>query len=276
MHTDWLDFQIVVRLFNNGYLEFANQQANILNRVADILDNKFSDLFPTQMLREVGDDIYLLALDKVFGYAEIIKAKFKHIVETLALEMYMNKNVYPWIIDLNRYNTHLRMLQVLDPEKYEEKSRFYYKKIKKKTNIDYETFVSKTSKMLGFVDNFESINKFVYSFIEACLVSNPEYIAHIKMLYDESQALSHANGYMIGANNGAFGEYSLVLYFIDLAQKVILNLIIAHIKLLPYLYPNLNIDNPLKEIMSLSKDYEEKMKSKHILDKISEKYKIKI
>lgn len=70
--------------------------------------------------------------------------------------------------------------------------------------ISYDDFLEVFAKPMGFLPKTTSLNQFVYDFIDCFIPTNIKSRLSVKLLYDESQCLSHANGYMLLANTGAF------------------------------------------------------------------------
>ena len=83
-------------------------------------------------------------------------------------------------------------------------------------NITREEFESRFKSIVKAIDPKLSINNLVHSFIND--VCDMEYDqdadlrkATFNMLYDESQMLSHGNGYSLEANQGAFADVNITL-----------------------------------------------------------------
>ena len=83
-------------------------------------------------------------------------------------------------------------------------------------DINREEFESRFKSIVKAIDPKLSINSLVHSFIND--VCDMEYDqdaefrkASFNMLYDESQMLSHGNGYSLEANQGAFADVNITL-----------------------------------------------------------------
>ena len=222
---------IATNEFNNIYLNCATTQKKALYKIADLTFSKVGENTQGYFFIELGKAIESIAIDKTFGFSEIVKCKFKFIIELLSLQYYISKIINTedteYKAKLLTKHTRIKLMEIykIDNEtEWLDAYKLY------KTNVEecsYEEFKIVFSKSLGFIEDTISINKLVYTFIEDILSNDAVMCSHMKMVYDESQALSHANGYMIISNSGAFMEQSSVIPFVDRCTDFILNRFVA-------------------------------------------------
>ena len=80
-----------------------------------------------------------------------------------------------------------------------------------------EELKEKFSKYLPEFLEIGSINKFVYSMIDKIYPNDDQHQASsLKLLYMESQLLSHGNGYMLSSNYGSFMDRFSAINAIDI------------------------------------------------------------
>lgn len=112
-------------------------------------------------------------------------------------------------------HTRIKINKVLGKDESKE-MQFTYEKYKKgDPSISYEDFQKRFNSSLGFIFERTSINKLVHTSIEDYFKEKPENGLILKMLYDESQLLSHGNGYMLQSNTSAFVDSSSAIEFVD-------------------------------------------------------------
>ena len=212
---------------NNAYLNMATEQKKILYGLAKMIEDKYGNNMQSETYSELGNSIESIAIDKTFGFNEIVKSKFKMVIEMIALEYYIASiphdidNIY--LTQLISKHTRIKLMEIYGIDTTEKWKDAYNCYLKSGDNISFEDFKIKFSSMLGFIPESTSISKLVYTFIDK-ITEDETFRAHRRMLYDEAQNLSHANGYMIIANSGAFMEYSTVTTFLDSSIEYLLNL----------------------------------------------------
>ena len=219
---------------NHAYLNMASSQKNILNKLAAMIEKTHGLNTQSCLFRELGKCIESMAVDKTFGFSEIVKCKFKMVMEMIALNYYLatlphfEEDIY--LVELLTKHTRIKLMEIEGMDCRDALKDAYECYLNSKEEISYDDFIIKFEKSLGFIPNDTSITKLVYRFIEK-MSDDESRIAHMEMVYDEAQAMSHANGYMISSNSGAFMEYSSVIPFVDMSISFIINLYYSHYKL---------------------------------------------
>ena len=204
---------------DNTYINHASAQKQALFDLANIIEKKFGRNTQSELFRELGRSIVSISLDKTLGFSAIVKAKFKMVIEMISLNYYIAK--LPHTVEsrhldkLLTKHTRIKLNEIWNINSDETLKEAYECYLKVDANISFEGFKEKFSKSLGFIPETISISKLVYNFIDDITKNDEVMKEHRKMLYDEAQNLSHANGYMISANYGAFMEYSTVITFVD-------------------------------------------------------------
>lgn len=226
---------IVTNEFNNFYLNCATKQKEILFKYAQLIEEKMGENSQSYIFQELGLGIDNIALDKTFGFSEVVKCKFKPLVELAAMNHYIAKLPHyedkRYLAEIMTKHTRYRILNAYGEntdDVLKDAYNLWYDKIEK---IDFDTFKRKFDNILGFIPDGRSINKLVYDLIDDVIVDDKVFNAHMKMVYDESQMLSHANGYMISSNTGAFMEYSSVIPFLDMIISFEMNYYISYVKI---------------------------------------------
>lgn len=165
------------------------------------------------------DEMSSIMIEFSFGFSEVLKSKLKTVFEIFAFVCYIldclaNKErrfVLPMIEIYN--NMHIQ-------------KEFYgkdYKKMIEEFNIKNNTNMLSPEKMAKNVDqslpeflDYNSIKDFVFDMIEDLLADKKDNKSVAKMLYLESQLLSHGNGYMLPSNFGCFSDADGAFAMIDL------------------------------------------------------------
>ena len=204
---------------NKDYSELvlAQEQAccDIANMVYDAYGNNQVSLF----FRELGYCISSMATDRTFDFPEIVKCKFKMSIEMAATFYYVSLLNHTeedqYLGELISKHTRIKIYEILGEDTKELWDDAYKCYLKSGNNISLDDFKKHFSDQMGFVPEKINITNFVYKLIDAVCGEDKTFAAHMRMVYDESQLLSHANGYMITANTGAFMEYSSVIVFMD-------------------------------------------------------------
>lgn len=220
---------------NNLYLNMATAQKKTLFKLADMIEEKHNENTQSILFRELGKAVESMAIDKTFGFNEIVKCKFKIVIEMLALNYYISTLPHnledQFLEELVTKHTRLKLMEIYGIDQKEKLEDAYKCYMNYDKNISFEEFKKKFFKSLGFVPGDISITKFVFNFIDALTKDNQDFGNHMKMVYDESQFLSHANGYMISSNSGAFMDYSSVIIFTDVCIEYIIELYYNRYKL---------------------------------------------
>jgi len=219
---------------NSQYLDYATKEKDSLYNIAEIIEKKFKENSMSYILKELGNSIEEMAIDKTFGFSEIVKCKFKPVMEILATYNYIRKLPHTvetkYLEELFTISTRINLMEIYEDNSIEQINKAFelYKNVK--SNISYEDFSKNYKYTLGFIPYKQSFNQFVRTLIDDFVKKDDTLNAHMKMVYDESQFLSHANGYMISSNTGAFMEYSSVIVFVDYLTLALLDYYIKWVK----------------------------------------------
>lgn len=255
---------------NNAYMNYASTQKQALFALADMIEKKYNHNTQSEVFRELGKSIVSISLDKTFGFSEIVKSKFKMIIEMIALNYYIAKiphiEGFEYLAQLFSKHTRIKVMEICNINTEESFKDAYECYLKSGDQISFDAFKEKFSSSLGFIPEPSSISKLVYQFIDDITANDEVMRAHRKMLYDEAQNLSHANGYMISANSGAFMEYSTVTTFVDISVDFLINLYYSIYKLYNDTEGNNKENKYVYDIRKYQKQYHRAAVSKDKLD----------
>jgi len=220
---------------NISYLDYAAKEKEELYKAAKDIEKEFGENTDSYLFKELGNSIEEIAYDKTFGSSEIVKCKVKPIIEMSAFGHYIDKIEFSTsnsqiLAKLVTKQTRIRLMDIegVDSKDEADKAFELYKKIK--PEISRDEYDDSFKYGLGFIPEKPSINKFVEDYIDSIIPKSDIFNQHMKMVYDESQFLSHAEGYMISCNTGAFMEYSPVMVFIDICAESMLDSYIDMLK----------------------------------------------
>ena len=254
---------------NREYISLASAEKKSLFKISEIIEKEFGKNTQSCILKELGEAIENMAVDKSFGFSEIVKCKAKPVFEMIAMWNYIAN--LPHILDkkhLKELITKHTRIKLMDAHNIDSSSEIK-EAFKKFENIDgslsFEDFVESFKTLLGFMPKKTSINQFTYSMIDE-LITETTMKAHIKMVYDESQFLSHANGYMLQSNTGSFMEYSSAIVSTDLLTHMLLNKYILHTKLYDSIEGNGKYKKFISEIESEIEKFTEFYSKKNRID----------
>lgn len=255
---------------SNYYLRMATSQKEALFRFAEKIEEQYDFNSQSELFRELGKAIESIALDKTFGFNEIVKSKFKMVIEMLAFNYYIANLPHDlenkYFAELVTKHTRIQLMEINGMDIKEKLDDAYKCYMNYDQNISFDDFKNKFSKSLGFIVQEISINKMVYNFIDTLTGSDAIFNNYMKMIYDESQFLSHANGYMISSNTGAFMDYSSVIIFIDLAVEYIMKLYVNITKLYNETEGEHKLNKFLYDINKSLKDFKKYAKLKNEVD----------
>lgn len=257
-------------LFNNQIMVIEGViNAFIEQDGISYVSNMFTDI--RLLLEELKTDITL-------GYSEQIKMKFKVFLEMFACFdlIYFKKKEHLYKM-LNFHSEHkLRINAEEDNDEYLLKAYEYFKN-NYKTNLNLDTFTKTFNKTLGFLITYDNkiptINDLVFDFIDKTTSDLPAVEGMdvgdtIKLLYKESQMLSHANGYLYFSNYGAWADDVPPIVFIDIAINNFLNLTLMWFEFGEKVLDEYQYVNFTAKLRPLIKLYDETMKIKHEFFKI--------
>lgn len=216
--------QITNNPLNIKYLSYVTNQCNALNHLANNLRKRLNDNTQSYILEELANYIQSMAIDKIYGYSELVKCKIKPVLETLALCHYIENRIHTeensYLDKLITKHTRIRLMEVHGMDSSNELLSAYELYKKECHDISYEDFKKVFKTSLGFIFEKTSINKLVYSSIDDFYKLDSINGESLKLFYDESEYLSHGNGYMLQSNTGAFMDSSAA---IELTDRTIVN-----------------------------------------------------
>ena len=164
------------------------------------------------MLDKIIELLRSISIDRAFGFSEMIKSKFKAFSELCATYYYLlihareGKLVeYSLLID---YYTKYQIYKNV-----EINNRIISVYSKMIAPISLVDFKEKLSKELPVFLGYNSIREFVFQLFDKTLEKNSSLA---KILYEESQAFSHGNGYLLSSTDGAFNDYKSVIQIEDI------------------------------------------------------------
>ena len=184
-------------------------------------DSKLDDdmvCLPEVFFGRIYDELESIIYDRAFGFSEVIKSKIKPIFEFFAVFYYALtvENNYD-ILNLMQAYTMINYLKVMNEDIEDEIKKIYplYKRVFN-NEILYEDFVKIiTNKSMPEFLGFDDINSFVFKMIDELVIDLLWQKDMFKMLYEESQTLSHGNGYMLSSNYGTFMDVDAACGAID-------------------------------------------------------------
>ncbi len=225
---------------NAKYMGHVLVQCDCLEKIGKLILKYFPKDTNSLYYLEYKSIVYDMALDKTFGYNECVKSLVKPFLELAVMHDYLimttikPKDEYKrkLLYDYSHINYN-RLFDYPMDEAYEEGYKLYCENIK---NVSKEEFDKEFIIGLGFLNPKTSITKFVNTFVDKLFnesISDFELQrATMKINYDESQALSYANGYMISANSGSFGDFLPVITETDFVIQHLTEKYITKVELL--------------------------------------------
>jgi hypothetical protein len=220
---------------NKRLLAAFETQSRILGSVIDVFDRDFSiDNFVSNVLTNIRPLLLDIGTDLIFGLSEQAKIKWKLVIEIVTAfdAVYFDYERAPAILRLMRIHEGFKKLENLGESTenigalaYQEYINLY------SPNIDSQKFVREFRKPLGYLidenGNVPSITRMVEGEINELyknemMADGTPLSVMLRVLYDESQLLSHATGYMYNANAGAFSDSILVCQSVDYLIMTIL------------------------------------------------------
>ncbi len=225
---------------NVEYMRYVLVQCDCLEKIGKLILEYFPKDTNSLYYLEYKSIVYDMALDKTFGYNECVKSLVKPFLELAVMHDYLiMSTIKPedeykqTLLSAYSHINYNKFFNYPMDESYDVGYKLYCEKIK---NVTKEEFDKEFVIGLGFLNPKISINKFVMSFADKLFNEKvPGYElqrATMKINYDESQALSHANGYMISANSGSFGDFLPVITETDFVIEYLTKKYITKAKLL--------------------------------------------
>ena len=231
------------------YLGYQEQQSISLIKIIDEFEKKFTT---SNMVSDILDTyLYLhrdITIDFLIGLPEQVKMKFKMIIEMFAVYHYFNIKQFEMHYSVDEdikmvlYSNHAviktKQNSSLD---FQKEIKITYDKFLLWSNkaISFNDFCKKYLLIFGFLidknGDVPNITETVDTYLEDVFQdsTNPQGIKNIslcQLYYAESQMLSHANGYMINANTGAWNDdinvlnlvENMLFYMLDSLQRIFL------------------------------------------------------
>ena len=211
-------------------LDFLRKICNQIHKNLKLPDDKVC--LPEIFFSRLFDELESILLDRAFGLSEVIKCKIKPIFEFFAVFYYtLSLDESSEKLILMEAYTSINFLKILNKDVSDLIKQVYpiYKNaINKDIEFDkFEALILKKSmpEFLGIKD----INTFVFNMIDGLIINVLWQRDTFRMLYEESQALSHGNGYVLASNDGAFMDSKaacdaidvLILSLIDMYNKIV-------------------------------------------------------
>lgn len=209
-------------LFSNKDAERFNDlikaECTQLEQIQADFQKNFGNNYVTDTFHMLSMQIQEVMVDKVFGFSEQVKSKWKVIVETLAsfYEVYLNSEDVEKLYRLLDCHSDLALTRIAEDRTAEEqilrKAFEYYKDIYP-NGVEFEPFCSKfylttgfTIDEMGCIKNLTQLVNQLAELFEDTEQGQFAMSDFIKLNYVESQMISHANGYLWFANSGAWGD----------------------------------------------------------------------
>lgn len=248
------EYDYMFDIYAKGDIFFREYIKNII-KIYDY-KNLFIENDLTDYLLELIPSIFNIQIDYFFGMTEIIKSKFKSIIELVSIiDEINNKGID---VDLLKKYNEYQLLYAMGYDVDEEA-----KEIKKIAKVDtvsfkkifgkwYSDIVEKYLDRSNIIDKiYNLLSKNIPDFFDEKKLANMEIIKekekivdYFKMSYYEAEILSHGNGYLIYTNKSSFEDVLYIMLFLFIEVNDIID----------KLFPNEINDKELEEaIMSLKK-----------------------
>ena len=220
--------------------DIQKKQWEITMNIADFFAKKLKeDNYVSCFFREVSMVIHDINTDSQLGYCENTKLKFKAIAEMFACfdKTYFKKDPNQGqaaylLMDAHEVFKDYEMLDIEAPADILERAFIRYKDVYPNSQITIEAFTNSFKKSTGFLIDEEgkciTLCKLVFDYIQDLFseIKDTEqgsnFIELYKLLYFESQNMSHGCGYLYFANQGAWSEDINVIVFLDGSLRYIL------------------------------------------------------
>lgn len=214
------DENYILSIMNSGENKELSKNSTILkSTLIDLgkkLEGEFNNNLQSSFYFTIANLLEECYVDIVFGFKEVVAAKFKPLLEMISV---MYQSLMEIGTEFHRVfvvHTKYKMLKVLNNEfnvedEYKEFDQIFG---------SVEDFIDYLNSDIG-INGFTSINQLVFNCVDK-LVIDKKLNSMIKMIYDESQSLSHGNCYMLQCNFGVWdNSYISIDYFLLLLQKCI-------------------------------------------------------
>lgn len=261
--------------YNNGitknkHIINSESQIQILESISSTIkqySNKNEYDIHIVFLDKIISILRSVAIDRAFGFSEIIKAKFKVYSELCSTYYFLlSKNKGNEFEDYKFLMKYFTLWQFNDSYSNELNEAFIIYK-KHYNEIDIKNFEEKLSKDLPTFLGFTSIREFVFNMYKG--MNYDAILASLcEVLYNESQAFSHGNGYLLSSMDGSFMDYMSTMQMMDLLLSKLLFIYVENEK---NKYSNeIHIGNKHKKYFSdlsiLLEQYNKSIYHKKIID----------
>ena len=223
--------------------DIQHRQWEILLEIADYYAGKFKpDNYVSNFLKEAALIVHDINTDSQLGYTENPKLKFKVIAEMFAcfdrtyFDVVRGQSLY-MLMDAHEVFKWHEMMGTEAPQDVVNTAFGYYMEAYPESKISKEVFYDTFKLGSGFLIDEQgkktSLLNLVFSYFESIievelkLPYGSSLLNLYKILYLESQSMSHGCGYLYFANQGAWMEDVNILSFLDLALGNILNKMVA-------------------------------------------------
>ena len=226
--------------FGQILFDIQKKQWEITMNIAYFFAKKLKENnYVSCFFREVSMVIHDINTDSHLGYCENTKLKFKAIAEMFACfdKTYFQKDPNQGqaaylLMDIHEVFKDHEMLGENAPADILEKAFARYKEVYPNSEISIDTFSKSFRTSTGFLIDEKgkciTLCKLVSNYIEALLseIKNTDqdekFINLYKLIYFESQNMSHGCGYLYFANQGAWSEDINVILFLDKSIQYVL------------------------------------------------------
>ena len=220
--VEWRNF-VMSENVNREYNFIIQEEAEILCGVEDVFDRTFGeDCYVSHVIRTLTLLLIEQAGDKLRGLCEQVKAKWKTLLELFSSFRYeYNKGMAKEYYDLMREHFRVKLLSNMEMECSTEKAYAIYSELYPQ-GCSKEKFDRLFRKTTGYTINetgqLTSLTQMVSDYL-SMFENNQASLDWKKVMrldYVESQMISHANGYMRFANNGAWNDINNIICGTDL------------------------------------------------------------
>lgn len=212
--------------------ELTKKQVIKLIKLSQSFTKYYKKNFISNILKEISEIWLDITSDSLLGLHEQLKVKLKMIIETAALFYYIYfKTDYPErsykILKLHtiykvsenmNFENSVKFLK----EDFNDFGKDFFENQKR-----FEAFFKKTTGFSIENKHINNISKLVTLYVDDNFkektIDNLEYSNVVKLLYKESQLLSHANGYMFFANSGIWADDVFVYHIVETMILKIVN-----------------------------------------------------
>jgi len=220
------------------------EQKNLITNVMQFFNQEKGTNFVSETLRTVQDFIEEFEINRYLGYSELAKIKMRVIFETLAAFSFIysdtnmhGKHRYDVLFDL--YSQYLFFSSLKENFNYDfqinnivDKAYLHYSEVIN-PSISKNLFCARFKSSLGWsIDeqgNTMSLTALVKNYIDRTFFEEKDLASNFRVLariyYEESEAMTHGNGYLYSSNSGAFMEIDNCIIMLDIMAGNLLEMI---------------------------------------------------